>query len=277
MPTLDQYSETTIPKLLVIGNSGSGKTGSLISLIEAGFKLAIIDFDAGLDFVVRYFAAKPQGRKLLRNVHVLNVRDKVKLAGDEIIPEGQPKACAAALKALDNGDFGDGDNIGPLGKLGPDWVVVIDSLSMFGKAALIYHTFMSPAKDKRQNYHGAQQIVLGAISKLTSEDFATPVIVFTHVTLSELQDGTVKGLPAAIGSAIAGEIPKYFNTMLEITKSGTGQAIKRVISTVPSHLVDIKLALPPGTYPKSLPIESGMATIFEAFGLKSSRDPKKSG
>jgi hypothetical protein len=49
MPSLDKHQSSEFTKLLLEGDSGSGKTGSLASLVAAGFKLRVLDMDNGLD------------------------------------------------------------------------------------------------------------------------------------------------------------------------------------------------------------------------------------
>jgi GTPase SAR1 family protein len=45
MPKASNHSSSKLNKLLYIGDSGTGKTTSLFSLVQAGYKLRIFDFD----------------------------------------------------------------------------------------------------------------------------------------------------------------------------------------------------------------------------------------
>ncbi len=54
MPTLDAHESSRYAKLIYIGDSGTGKTGSLVSLLADGYKLKILDMDAGLDSLVHF-------------------------------------------------------------------------------------------------------------------------------------------------------------------------------------------------------------------------------
>ena len=54
MPKGSAHTSAIITKMLLIGASGSGKTGALASLAAAGYKLRILDYDNGLDFLMRY-------------------------------------------------------------------------------------------------------------------------------------------------------------------------------------------------------------------------------
>ena len=50
MPTLDTHQSSEFTKLLYLGDSGSGKTGSLVSLLKAGYKIKVLDLDNGVIF-----------------------------------------------------------------------------------------------------------------------------------------------------------------------------------------------------------------------------------
>src|SRR6266478_131479 len=54
MPLIRDHPSSSTTKLLLIGHSSSGKTGSLASLPPAGFNLRIIDLDNGLDILKSY-------------------------------------------------------------------------------------------------------------------------------------------------------------------------------------------------------------------------------
>ena len=53
MPSLARHQSNSLTKLLLVGDAKSGKTGSLVSLVKAGYKLRILDFDNLLD-VLKY-------------------------------------------------------------------------------------------------------------------------------------------------------------------------------------------------------------------------------
>src|SRR6185503_5608465 len=49
MSSILQHQSATTTKLMIVGPSGEGKTGALASLVCAGYKLRILDFDNGID------------------------------------------------------------------------------------------------------------------------------------------------------------------------------------------------------------------------------------
>ena len=47
MPTLDSLTSSPVVKLLLIGDSGTGKTGSVAALVRDGYVVRVLDMDAG--------------------------------------------------------------------------------------------------------------------------------------------------------------------------------------------------------------------------------------
>ena len=54
MPPIGSHQSTNSTKLMLLGESGAGKSGALASLVTAGYKLRILDFDNGLDTLKNY-------------------------------------------------------------------------------------------------------------------------------------------------------------------------------------------------------------------------------
>jgi RecA/RadA recombinase len=146
---------------------------------------------------------------------------------------------------------------------GPDTIFVLDSLSALGRAAFEWAKGMNPtSKDPRQWYGTGQKALEDVLSNLTDAAFNANVIVISHVQLQELPDGSVKGYTNALGKAMGGVIPRYFNTLLLAERSGTGENARRKICTVPTGLVDLKTAAP-FKLTKDYDLGTGLATIFE--------------
>ena len=54
MASIRNHRASEVTKLLLVGDSGSGKTSSLASLANAGYNLRILDFDDGLAILPEY-------------------------------------------------------------------------------------------------------------------------------------------------------------------------------------------------------------------------------
>jgi hypothetical protein len=234
--------------MMYLGDSGSGKTGSLVSLLLAGYKLRVLDMDNGLDSLVAFGRAAGADLSL---VEFETVRDKYKGSKTGPKVDGTPKAFVEAMDIMTRWSE---DTL-------PDTIFVLDSLSALGRAAYAWANNLNPtAKDKRQIYGVGMGAVEDVLAMVTGEDFRMNVIVITHVKYDDGDEGTGKGFANALGKALGPIIPRYFNTMLMAEKSGSGDNIKRKIKTMPTNLVDLKVPVP--GIAKEFPLETGMAEIF---------------
>ena len=97
MPSLDQHHSSKLVKVLYIGDSGTGKTGSLASLVGAGYVLKILDLDNGLDALVQFVRKDRPERQSF--VDFETVRD-VYQSGPAGSPRVTPKAFVETSKLL---------------------------------------------------------------------------------------------------------------------------------------------------------------------------------
>lgn len=247
--------------MLLIGDSGSGKTGALTSLVEAGYKLRILDFDNGLDSL--RIQIEERCPEKMANVDFFSLRDKYKSSPSGPVLDGMPTAFTRAVNLLDRWKDGDLD-LGRSADWGEDVVLVIDSLTFLSESAFNWATAMNPsAKDRRQIYGAAQEAVENVISLLTSSNMKPNVIVIAHVKYMERPDGSQKGYPTSIGNALSPKIPAYFNNVVLCETQGFGASLKRILRVQSTAMVDTKS---PASFrlPGTLPIESGLADFFKA-------------
>ena len=249
MPTLDEHQSDRFTKLIYIGDSSTGKTGSLVSLLLAGYKFKIIDMDNGLE-TLKVYGRLAQAD--LSGVDYETFRDAYRSTPAGPIIKGAPKAFTAAMqKMTDWSEIEDEQTI-----------FVLDSLSSFGRAAFEWAKGMNPtAKDPRQWYFSAQTAVESCIALLTGESFKMNVIIISHVNYKEVMEGVHKGHVNAIGSALGPVIPRYFNTLLLAETQGAGRNTKRKIKTLPTGVIDLKIPNPQAE--AEYPLETGLASIFE--------------
>lgn len=261
MPNLANHQSSEFTKLLFIGDSKSGKTGALASLVAKGYKLRILDFDNGLDALAQII--KRDSPKMLENVEFRTLRDKLKSSPLGTVVDGTATAFIEGLRLLDHWKYGDTD-LGVPSTWGKDTILVIDSLTFMSIAAFNFREPLVPRSrdgkyDVRAVYKDSQDAIESAIALLTSESFKTNVIVISHVKYVENPDGTKKGYPTAIGSALSPQLPSYFNS---VALAQTGPGGKRQIQTAATAMIDLAN---PASYKMlpTLPIETGLATFFE--------------
>jgi hypothetical protein len=256
MAKLSEHQAAKFVKLLFIGDSGTGKTGALTSLVKDGYKLRILDLDNGLDALRQWVGHECKDK--MDKVDFITLRDSIRATQQG--PLVSAKAYIQALKLMSEWDDGSKP-----AEDGEKSVFVLDSLTALGKAAFEWAKASQPsAKDPRQWYFAAQQSVENVIGLLTSESFATNVIVISHINYRELTEGVHKGYPSAVGSAMGPTIPKYFNTMLQAEVQGSGKNTKRLIRTVPTAVIDLKNPAP-FKMEAQYELGTGLAEIFKSL------------
>jgi len=259
MPKASEHHSSKIVKLLYIGDSGTGKTGSLASLVADGYKLRILDLDNGIDPLIAFVRRDSPAN--LDNIEYETRRDKYKGTASGPIVSGQPRAFVDSLSLMTKWTSEPSDP----SSWGEDTIFVLDSLTAMGRNALDWATGMAPmAKDPRNWYFTAQKAVENVIAMLTSEGFNCNVIVITHVQFKELPDGTTRGYANAVGSALGPIIPKYFNSVVLAQSQGSGKNVKRTIQTVPTAFIDLKNPAP-FKIDQILPLETGLSTLFKTL------------
>src|SRR5262249_18798818 len=201
---------------------------------------------------------------LLGNVEFVTLRDKRKASPTGPVIDGAPKAFSTGLKLLDRWKYGDVD-LGVPASWGPDCILVVDSLTFLSDAAYDFREPLVPRSsngkyDVRALYKDAQDAVENVVALLTSEDFRTNVIVISHVKYVDNPDGTRKGYPSAVGSALSPLILRYFNNVVRFTNLGG----KRKIELTSSPMFDLANSRP-FELVKPLDIENGLAEFFAAI------------
>lgn len=268
LPKLADNTSTKFLKTLVVGDPGSGKTGALTSLVAAGYKLRIYDFDNLLGSLVQF--VKKTCPDKIDNVRFKTFTDKMKgldapltmIGGraEVMTPtDGVPTAFVSCLKSL-NKWVDEGEDLGKPSEWGADTIVVIDSLTSCAQSAYRYAKAMNPmAKEGQTHYFTAQQMVMNLLYLLGSEQFQTNVIVLAHIDYNQNHLGITKGFPRSIGSAINSQIAGVFNSVLLCETTNN----KRLVKTESNGIVDLKNPVS-FKLAKELPLETGYAEFFKA-------------
>lgn len=254
MPTLADHPSASVVKLLLIGESGTGKTGSLASLAKAGYNLYILDYDNGLDIVQTALRDDPAA---LARVQYETLRDTI------VSVNGTPKLKPPIHAYKDAGKVL--NDWGASGFTARD-VLVLDTLTTFSEAAFNEALVLGGRLNQRpqlQDYGWLAESVKLFIDMITSPEIACHVVVNTHIRFlsGEADTEIMKGLPNAKGQEVSRTVSRYFNTVALARTQGTGPAAKRIISTQPQGVVEVKTSAP--THVKqSYPIETGLADLF---------------
>ena len=253
---LDDAGLPIFIKVLLLGDSGTGKTGALAALVKAGYELRILDYDNKISGGILPIVIKRDCPDRMGAVEFEPLRDKLKSSPMGPVPDGLPSAYTKGLALLDK--WSDGS---VPGTWGPKKVLVVDSLTFLADAAFNWVKAMNPSvKDPRQWFYTAQQAVENTISLMTADTFATNLVVIAHINWQNRPDGTMKGFPASVGQALGPTIPTYFENMAQCQIV----AGKRTIQTAPTVLLDLKNPAAFRMLP-TLPIETGLGDFFKSL------------
>lgn len=209
MPKFSEHPTVDRIKLLLLGDSGAGKTGLLSTLANAGYKVHILDVDNNLAIMKSYLT--PEGEA--------NV-DYVSLPAKETTTWKKAKDYLRTWEDKSKPTEWDATH-----------ALVVDSASFLAEAALV--AFKDVAKDPRQGYYAAQDAMTMEMARLTGPAFKCHVILTCHLRniLDKIEDKWNRE-PAFTGIQLPSEIPRYMNnTWAIVVKSGD----KRIIRTQTSN------------------------------------------
>lgn len=283
MPNFTSYPVQPSTKLLYLGHTGAGKTGSLVSLAAAGYRVRILDLDRGCEIIRDYlFNPKsiytrphqlwPEPSDFASRISYVTITEGYNLQGTKATPKGDSWH---KINMLLN-DWRDGDDRpGNLTKWGPQDVLVIDGLSRLCESAMNFqlamngHLVSGPqvGASGANDYTQAYKLITDFFDLLKCDDIKCNIIMVCHIQFME-QAGPqitasrdVKGFPQTVGRLISPKVGQYFNHSLLAKSSGNGPSVKRVIVTNNDENIELK-TVAPLRVPREYPLETGLAQYF---------------
>jgi len=267
MPSLSAHQSSTTTKLLVIGDSGAGKTGALASLASAGYNLRIIDADNGLDVLantLRSTAYKYDPGSLSR-VEFETITDTYRSRAGKLVPT---RATAwPRLVELLSGWKTQTAEFGPVSSWTPRDVLVLDSLTFICSAAMRYILMLNSRLDQQPHqadWFAAQGLVEGLLDTLKDSAVGCNIVVNCHLVYLGEENGPQTAYPASLGKALSPKIGRYFNNSVRLKTKGTGTGQRRVLITTSDHQLELKNTNP-AVVKAEYPIETGLADFFSAI------------
>jgi len=291
MGFLDEVTDEPV-KALILGDSGAGKSGSLASLVLAGYKLHILDLDKGVAILRNLLSSPNSPYAKYAKEHNINVNElvysiplteKFKMVGGRAVPL-TAQAWSKATGALEKFKIGELD-LGNIGNWGLDTVLVIDSLTMLGFAALWNVQALNnrlgadfSGYDWQRDVGLAQSSMERLLQLLQSNNVNCHVVVISHITFVDDSKGVavapsrdpeapniqVRGYPSAIGRSLSQRLGRYFNNSFQVDIQGSGTGARRYIYTFPPSNILVKSSAPYALKQK-YSIETGLAEIFAAL------------
>ena len=273
-------------RLLLVGNSGTGKTGALLSLLK-NYTLRICDFDDSS--ILRLNTPKELRPKLERKIF----KDTINHSAVQGHYISGKTAITRMSEALDKWD-----EAGPVKKWSDDTILVIDSLSLLCLAMVrefkqINKIPLDNPVETRQ-YGSIQQMIMGFLDALHADTGERPdgtlgphLIVISHLDYRDFEQGTyspvgmmeqgekpgqinpsridVKGVPTTFGAKLGPQVGRYFDFMLKTdiaTVKHSDLKARQVIRTAPDATIDVKCPILDLKKKGELPLETGLDTVF---------------
>lgn len=216
--------------VLLMGPSGTGKTHSIGTLVDAGIETFYFAYESGAESLVGYFTDK--GKPVPSNLHICTVKapsasflemaDAVRYVNTlsfeslkkQVDPSrGKYNQLEQFLRNFNNVTDDTGATFGPVSEWGPERALVIDGLTGLCDSAMkacIGGKFDRDMKD----WGLAQNIVEGILRKITSE-CRCHFILISHVEReTDPNGGGLKLMASALGKALAPKLPAMFSDVI---------------------------------------------------------------
>lgn len=262
MPSLADHPSSSVVKMLICGDSGAGKSGALASLVDAGYKLRILDFEAGLDPLIGHI----QDRSKLDNVAYETLKDEFKIIGSNMAVSKAP-SFQRALALLQNWE--------PYGPI-QNWddpehtILVIDTIGSMARSAfnmvLKANNVLGPMGTRggpeTSHWGGGMDNIDRVLDNITNPALVPcHLIVTSHVYYQETKNEKthevtpVKAFPELLTKSQNPKAGRRFNNLISLSLTGGDRSFK----TKRDNLLLCKTSKP---IKDKYKIETGLAEIF---------------
>jgi hypothetical protein len=258
-------------KILLLGDPGSGKTGSLASLAKAGYNLRIMDFDNGTEILRNLLTPEEyarcsiiplQDRRLAKKVPVMEGQSIRGYKVSAIPVKAEAWQRAVDLICTDWKDPSTQKSFGSVYTWTSQDVLVFDSLTHAWRTALNFILAINNRLGQnptQPEWGTVQGMILDVLSTFFDASIKCNVIVCAHIAYDVDQNEVLHGLPSGPGRALNREIGTYFNHTIRAATVGK----RHTIITESDGTVELKTAAP-GKIKSSYPIETGLSDYFQA-------------
>ena len=284
-------------RMLITGFPGSGKTGALGCLANAGFKLRVLDYDGNPEPLFQY--VRPE---CLGNIDIVSLEDPIGLAGQFVGVKGIPTAFVRGVQLLDRWRYQDPEgsevdvkgvrwtDLGSSKDWGPDTVVVLDSLTAMGDASMaraVAMTNKTLMTVSRPVWGMAMKEQHNFIKRLTSQMVRHHVVVLSHLKMigpkeinqdddqvtREIKERNVDLIPtrfhpSGLGRELPPVLPGEFPIAVTLEVKAKGNKVKRLFSYEPKEEMDLKLPVKDFAALGELGPETGLLAMFKALGAE---------
>lgn len=261
MTNITDHQSSGTTKLLVLGDSSAGKTGSLASLAAAGYNLRIVDVDNGLDVLRNILTdgQSPYPKDTASRVEFETITDSMRPLAGKIVPV-KASAWQRSIELIENWKT-PSQNFGNLQTWTQKDVLVIDTLSILANHALKFILSLNMRlgqKPHQSDWGDAQVLVEGLLEKLYDENVKCNIVVNCHIKyIEDKVTGVMKAFPESVGQALSPKIGRYFNNVVQMKTVGS----TRKLITTSTNQLELKTSAPLRVK-SEYPIATGLADLF---------------
>ena len=208
---------------MIVADSKAGKTTALASLANAGYKLRILDFDDGLDVLHSWVDPSK-----LENIDAITLKDDPK-------SRKGAKAWRTGWNIV-TGSWTDpdtGDDLGTVSDFDSSTVLVVDSLSYAGRAAMNNALSMNGKKFSDQlsqpEWGQAMRDMESFLDHSTGPDIACNLVVTAHPTVIEDDSGVGRVYPKVVSKSFGmNMVSPFFNNVIGMKSNRKGERFFRL-------------------------------------------------
>lgn len=282
-------------RMLLAGYPSSGKTGAIAALLNVGYKVRMIDFEGNYEPLINF-----TDERALANLDIVTVQDKFRISPEgDLIVDGIPTAFNDGIKLMQEWTYKDATgekvSLGASKDWGRDTVVVVDGLTSLGEAALRRAmkmmnktpknmtsavwgfavadalNFIKAINRRTNNFHViflAHLSMIGPNDYINQNDDKDENAAIKAEKMEAVSDGLipVRLYPKGVTKNQSTTIHKEFPIMLRAEQVSKQGKTVRVLKTIEGPAIDLKF--PAKDTPKEVPLETGLATLFEKLGAK---------
>jgi hypothetical protein len=273
---------------IILGSSGAGKTGALLSLAAAGYRLWVYDFENGYPILKNGVRDKYPKLTIsgpddtfVGDINVMQISNGFRAFAGKLVPESDGysrfnDALASWKAPASNAPFW-------LYTLTSRDIVIPDSLTSLGSMIQLHvmsqggQISATDPTPKWQQYRPMKDYMYYTMGCLTNERMKAHLVVPAHI--KEVTEGGEKhpdpkrpgekmtvgghevGYPNCTGTEDSRLIGRFFNEMLFLTKEKDLRGTKRKFLTEAKDFMPLKSSAPFSIKP-SYDIENGLAEFF---------------
>ena len=239
------------PKIILIGDSGTGKTYSIRTLLDAGITPFIIFTEPGMETLGdvldkchwKYISPHQMGweglKSVAKNVSILDYEGIAKMRD-----ANKPKYTELMdlIEQCNNFVDQNGESFGDVMSWGTNRALVIDSLSGLSDMASQLTVGGKPVKGL-QDWQVAQNMLKFLVNKLTTGCKCT-FILMSHIARErdEITGGTTL-MVKTLGKALAPDLPIYFSDIIQTIRKGDKFSWSTAGSNIAVKARNVKISL----------------------------------